>query len=177
MLENGIDVVDCLTPSTVSSKSKLRKDIELSHEEISSITRLNIDEYTEVTAYFQKEMRETKRSYDSFNCKWKNRIRLKDHQKWKYVEITKLDLNDEATDSEDVEVQEVQPIGQDRAKKKGSSSASLELEMEDLRRREQAELERLILAEANKFEEHKLAQKNKELELQENVCISTRRKI
>ncbi|GJV80817.1 hypothetical protein Tco_1516687 [Tanacetum coccineum] len=35
-----------------------------------------------------------------------------------------LNLNDEASDSEDVEVQKIRPIGRDRAKKKGSSSAS-----------------------------------------------------
>ncbi|GKB75793.1 hypothetical protein Tco_0942688, partial [Tanacetum coccineum] len=35
-----------------------------------------------------------------------------------------LNLNDEALDSEDVEVQKIRPIGRDRAKKKGSSSAS-----------------------------------------------------
>ncbi|GJT95227.1 glutathione S-transferase T3-like protein [Tanacetum coccineum] len=33
--------------------------------------------WTEVTEFFDKEMGEQKRSYDSVNCKWKNRIRLK----------------------------------------------------------------------------------------------------
>ncbi|GJS14923.1 hypothetical protein Tco_0409395 [Tanacetum coccineum] len=84
-------------------------------------------------------MGEDKRSYDSVNCKWKNRIRpkiLKDHPKWKKVEMPKfykskkssskksrtsentsqrnsnsahidVNLNDEAVDSDDVEAQEV----------------------------------------------------------------------
>ncbi|GKB25022.1 reverse transcriptase domain-containing protein [Tanacetum coccineum] len=146
--------------------------------------------WTEVTEYFHKEMGKQKRSYDSVNCKWKNRIRpkvsqfceiynsvkdrhqsgscdnivyqeakleyrtiynapfvltdcwkiLKDHSKWKKVEMPKfykskkssskksrtsestsqgnsdsahidMNLNDEAADSEDVDVQEVAPIG------------------------------------------------------------------
>ncbi|GKE25354.1 glutathione S-transferase T3-like protein [Tanacetum coccineum] len=33
--------------------------------------------WTEVTEFFDKEMSEQKRSYDSVNCKWKNKIRLK----------------------------------------------------------------------------------------------------
>ncbi|GJU98930.1 hypothetical protein Tco_1328201 [Tanacetum coccineum] len=35
-----------------------------------------------------------------------------------------LNLNDKATDSEDVEVQEVPPMGRDRVKKKASSSGA-----------------------------------------------------
>ncbi|GKD36919.1 hypothetical protein Tco_1257126 [Tanacetum coccineum] len=50
-----------------------------------------------------------------------------------------LELNDKATDSEDVEVQEER-----------------ELEMEDLRHREQAELEKLNLAQAEIFKEQRL---------------------
>nr|GEV20730.1 hypothetical protein [Tanacetum cinerariifolium] len=156
--------------------------------------------WTEVTEFFHKEMGEHKRSYDSVNCKWKNRIRpkvsqfceiynsvqdrhqsgscentiyqeaeldyrtiynapfdcwkiLKDHLKWKKVEVPKfykskkssskksrtsdstsqgnsdsahisLDLNDEASDSEDIDVQEVAPMCRDRAKKKASSSGA-----------------------------------------------------
>ncbi|GJX14057.1 ribonuclease H-like domain-containing protein [Tanacetum coccineum] len=78
---------------------------------------------------------------------------LKDHPKWKKIEMPKfykskkssskksrtsettsqgnldsahigLDLNDKATDSEDVDVQEVAPMGRDRAKKKASSSGA-----------------------------------------------------
>ncbi|GJT93138.1 glutathione S-transferase T3-like protein [Tanacetum coccineum] len=78
---------------------------------------------------------------------------LKDHSKWRKFEMPKflkskktsskksrtsettsqgnsdsahigVDLNDEAADSEDVEVQEVRPMGRDRAKKKGSSSGA-----------------------------------------------------
>ncbi|GKE83136.1 glutathione S-transferase T3-like protein [Tanacetum coccineum] len=78
---------------------------------------------------------------------------LKDHPKWKKIEMPKfyiskkssskksrtsettsqgnldsahigLDLNDEAADSEDVDVQEVAPMGRDRAKKKASSSGA-----------------------------------------------------
>ncbi|GKD43079.1 glutathione S-transferase T3-like protein [Tanacetum coccineum] len=121
-------------------------------------------------------MGEDKRSYDSVSCKWKNRIRpkkrarvsllliykssftltecwkiLKDHPKWKKVEMPKfykskqssskksrtsentsqensdsahigVNLNDEAGDSEAQEVPA--PIGRDRAKKKGSSSGA-----------------------------------------------------
>ncbi|GKA70009.1 glutathione S-transferase T3-like protein [Tanacetum coccineum] len=160
--------------------------------------------WREVAERFHEEMGEDKRSYDSVNCKWKNRIRpkvsqfceiynsvrdrhqsgscdntvyqeaeleyrtiynapftltecwkiLKDHPKWKKVEMPKfykskqssskksrtsentsqgnsdsahigVNLNDEAADSEDVEAQEVPaPIGRDRAKKKGSSSGA-----------------------------------------------------
>ncbi|GKD29699.1 glutathione S-transferase T3-like protein [Tanacetum coccineum] len=131
--------------------------------------------WREVAERFHEEMDEDKRSYDSVNCKWKNRIRpkleyrtiynapftltecwkiLKDHPKWKKVEMPKfykskqssskksrtsentsqgnsdlahigVNLNDEAADSEDVEAQEVPaPIGRDRAKKKGSSSGA-----------------------------------------------------
>ncbi|GKD89705.1 hypothetical protein Tco_1365212 [Tanacetum coccineum] len=85
-----------------------------------------------------------------------------------------VDLNDEATDSEDVEIQEVRPLGRDAAKKKRASSgarsessvagdpslvdALRELKLKDQRRREQGELERL-----------KIAQKDKELELQEKM--------
>ncbi|GKD24312.1 glutathione S-transferase T3-like protein [Tanacetum coccineum] len=78
---------------------------------------------------------------------------LKDHSKWRKVEMPTffnskktsskksrtsettsqgnsdsahigVDLNDEATDSEDVEVQEVRPMGRDAAKKKRSSSGA-----------------------------------------------------
>ncbi|GKD09883.1 glutathione S-transferase T3-like protein [Tanacetum coccineum] len=159
--------------------------------------------WTKVTEYFHKKIGEHKRSYDSVNCKWKNRIRpkvsqfceiynsvkdrhqsgacdntiyqeakieyrtiyhsafaltecwkiLKDHSKWRKVEMPTffnskktsskksrtsettsqgnsdsahigVDLNDEATDSEDVEVQEVRPMGRDAAKKKRSSSGA-----------------------------------------------------
>nr|GEZ13010.1 hypothetical protein [Tanacetum cinerariifolium] len=87
-----------------------------------------------------------------------------------------LGLNDIATDSDDVEVQEVRPMGRDKAKKKrslfGARLESLvagdpglvdallkrELEMEDQMRQEQGELERL-----------KLAQKDKEIELQQRM--------
>ncbi|GKE81058.1 hypothetical protein Tco_1551058 [Tanacetum coccineum] len=87
-----------------------------------------------------------------------------------------MNLNDEAADSEDVNVQKVAPIGRDRAKKKASSSgASLktsiagdpslvdallkrELELEYQKRREQGELERL-----------KIAQQDKELDLQQKI--------
>nr|GEW60989.1 hypothetical protein [Tanacetum cinerariifolium] len=77
----------------------------------------------------------------------------RDHSKWRKVEMPKffktkktsfkksrtsettsqgnsdsayigVDLNDEATNSEDVEVQEVRPMYRDRAKKKGSSSGA-----------------------------------------------------
>ncbi|GJW76899.1 hypothetical protein Tco_0138581 [Tanacetum coccineum] len=177
-------------------------------------------------------MSEDKRSYDSVNCKWKNRIRpkvsqfceiynsvrdrhqsgscdntvyqeaeleyrtiynahftltecwkiLKDHPKWKKVEIPKfykskqssskksrtsenksqgnsdsahigVNLNDEAADSEDVEAQE----------RKESSSEYLrikerELELEERKRQEQGELERL-----------RIAQRDKELDLQQKM--------
>lgn len=160
--------------------------------------------WTEVTEYFHAEMGEAKRTYDSLNCKWKNRIRpkvsqfseiynnvksrnqsgacettvyqeaeqeyraiynhpfaltecwkiLKDHPKWKRVEMPKffksrkssskksktsentsqgnsdsvhvgVNLNDEAGDSEEVAVQEPpRPMGRDRAKKKAAASSS-----------------------------------------------------
>nr|GEV51379.1 hypothetical protein [Tanacetum cinerariifolium] len=104
-------------------------------------------------------MGEDKRSYDSVNCKWKNRIcpkvsqfceiynSVKDrHQsgacdatiyqeaKIETSETTSqgnsdsahigLNLNDEAANSEDAEVQEVPRMGRDRAKKKASSSGA-----------------------------------------------------
>ncbi|GJZ65428.1 hypothetical protein Tco_0622124 [Tanacetum coccineum] len=121
--------------------------------------------WTKVTEYFHNEMGEDKRTYDSVNCKWKNRIfpkvsqfgeiynNVKDrHQSgacdttiYQEAEIEYhaifnaafaltdcnsdsahigLNLNDEAADSEDVEVQEVAPMGRDRAKKKASSSGA-----------------------------------------------------
>ncbi|GJX95911.1 hypothetical protein Tco_0351709 [Tanacetum coccineum] len=57
---------------------------------------------------------------------------LKDHSKWKKVEIPNtynsahigIYLNEEAADSDDVEVQVVRPMGRDKAKKKGSSSGA-----------------------------------------------------
>nr|GEY88650.1 hypothetical protein [Tanacetum cinerariifolium] len=188
--------------------------------------------WREVAEHFHEEMGKEKRSYDSINCKWKNRIRpkvsqfceiynsvrdrhqsgsrdnivyqeaeleyrtiynapftltecwkiLKDHPKWKKVEMTKfykskkssskksrtlentpqgnldsvhisVNLNDEAADSEDVEAQEM----------KESSSEYLrikerELELEERKRREQGELERL-----------RIAQREKELDLQQKM--------
>ncbi|GJU06863.1 glutathione S-transferase T3-like protein [Tanacetum coccineum] len=127
---------------------------------------------------------------------------LKDHPKWKKVEMPKfykskkltfkkptfkksrtskttsqgnsdsahigLNLIDEAADSEDVNVQEVAPMGRDRAKKKASSSGARsetsiagdpslidallkrELELEDQKRRELGESERLKIAQRDK---------------------------
>ncbi|GJW73115.1 hypothetical protein Tco_0132485 [Tanacetum coccineum] len=89
-----------------------------------------------------------------------------------------LDLNDEAADSEDVDVQEVAPMGRDLAKKKASSFGARsenfncrkessseylqikerELKLEDQKRRELGELERL-----------KIAQRDKELDLQQKM--------
>ncbi|GJR29573.1 hypothetical protein Tco_1105805 [Tanacetum coccineum] len=157
-------------------------------------------------------MGEQKRSYDSVNCKWKNRIRPKVSQfceiyssvqdrhqsgscenivyqeaKLEYRTIYNapfaltdshigLDLNDEAADSEDVDVQEVAPMGRDLAKKKASSFGARsktsiagdpslvdallkrELKLEDQKRRELGELERL-----------KIAQRDKELDLQQKM--------
>ncbi|GJS43275.1 glutathione S-transferase T3-like protein [Tanacetum coccineum] len=152
----------------------------------------------------EKEYREISRTlFPIVEC-WKI---VKDHQKWKYVEIPKflksknpsskksrtskttshgtldsthiaLELNDKATDSEDVEVQEVRPVVDHSlidafvrkfknvatplfSSRSESSSEYLrikerELEMEDLRHREQAELERLNLAQAKIFEEQRL---------------------
>ncbi|GKD39980.1 hypothetical protein Tco_1260187, partial [Tanacetum coccineum] len=88
-----------------------------------------------------------------------------------------VNLNDEAVDSEDVEAQEVPaPIGRDPAKKKGSSSGARsetsiagdpslvdallkrELELEEWKRQEQGELER-----------PRIAQYEKELDLQQKM--------
>ncbi|GKA48204.1 hypothetical protein Tco_0741162 [Tanacetum coccineum] len=134
---------------------------------------------TEVTGYLHKEMGQKKRSYESINCKWKNRIRPKPEpvlpKNQGQPETTShdtsdsthvgLDLNDEATDSvEDEDVQEVRPMGRDKAKKKGSTSASClssserELEIQDERRQEDGELEIL-----------KLARKEKEIALQQQM--------
>ncbi|GJR73283.1 glutathione S-transferase T3-like protein [Tanacetum coccineum] len=154
---------------------------------------------------------------------------LKDHKKWTTVEYPKylstkylgsknlrtlettshctsdsahigLDLNDEATDSGDEEVQETRQMGRDKAKRMRSSFAARsassaaadpslvdallskytqvatslfssrkeasseyirikewQLEMKDQRRREEAELERLKLAQVEKFKEQRLA--------------------
>ncbi|GKB22797.1 hypothetical protein Tco_0862198, partial [Tanacetum coccineum] len=103
--------------------------------------------WTEVAGHFHEEMGEDKRSYDSVNCKWKNRIRHKVEMP-KFYKSKKsssknsrtskntsqensdsahigVNLNDEAADSEDVEAQEVPALmGRDRAKKKGSSSGA-----------------------------------------------------
>ncbi|GJU61154.1 putative reverse transcriptase domain-containing protein [Tanacetum coccineum] len=89
-----------------------------------------------------------------------------------------LDLNDEAPDSGDEKIEESRPMGRDKTKRMGSSVAAdtdleasseylrikeRELEMQDQRRREEAELERLKLAQAKKFEEQRLAQRDREL--------------
>nr|GEV74417.1 hypothetical protein [Tanacetum cinerariifolium] len=126
----------------------------------------------EVTEYFHKKMGEQKRSYDSVNCKWKDRIRLKVSQ---CCEIYNSVKDRHQTDSKDVDVQEVALIGRDRQRGKHhylvlvrklqlqrnkSSSEYLrikerELELEDQKRQEQGELERL-----------KIAKRDKELDLQ-----------
>ncbi|GJV51818.1 hypothetical protein Tco_1447559 [Tanacetum coccineum] len=95
---------------------------------------------------------EEKRSYDSVNCKWKigfvlrtilngeklkcqSFLNLKKSSKKSRISQTTpqdnsdsahigLNVNDEAADSDDVEVQEVRPIGRDATKKKGSSSGA-----------------------------------------------------
>ncbi|GJZ46039.1 glutathione S-transferase T3-like protein [Tanacetum coccineum] len=134
-----------------------------------------------------------------------NGVILKDHPKWKKVEMPKfykskqssskksrtsentsqgnsdsahigVNLNDEAADSEDVEAQEVPaPIGRDRAKKKGSSSGARskntvnwqrEPELEERKRQEQGELEKL-----------RIAQRDKELDLQQKMVSSKKRKL
>nr|GEW92581.1 hypothetical protein [Tanacetum cinerariifolium] len=70
-------------------------------------------------------MGEQKRSYNSVNFKWKDRIRPKDTKTTSQSNSDSahigLNLNDEAADSKDVNVQEVKPMGRDRAKKKASS--------------------------------------------------------
>nr|GEZ91009.1 hypothetical protein [Tanacetum cinerariifolium] len=192
--------------------------------------------WTKVTEYFHTKMGEQKRSYNSVNCKWKNRIRPKVSQFFKIYNSVKdrhqcgacdttiyqeseiktsettsqgnsdsahigVEINDEAADSKDVEVQVVRPLGQDAAKKKRASSGARlksstagdpslvdalvskfimaamlffssrnesssgylrikerELELEDQRRREQGELERL-----------KIAQRDKELKVQQKM--------
>nr|GEU93877.1 hypothetical protein [Tanacetum cinerariifolium] len=50
-----------------------------------------------------------------------------------------------------------------------------ELEMQDQRRQEEAELKRLKLAQVKKFEEQRLAQRNRELEMQEK-CLHYNKK-
>nr|GEW36295.1 hypothetical protein [Tanacetum cinerariifolium]GEW56579.1 hypothetical protein [Tanacetum cinerariifolium] len=86
-----------------------------------------------------------------------------------------LNLNDEAADSMDVNVQEVKPMGQDRAKKKASSYgarsktsiAESELELDDQKRWEQGELKGL-----------KIAKRDKELDIQQKIVrISTTTKM
>ncbi|GJY15905.1 glutathione S-transferase T3-like protein [Tanacetum coccineum] len=130
-----------------------------------------------------------------------NGVILKDHPKWKKVEMPKFykskqssskksrtsentsqgnsnsthigaNLNYEAADSEDVEAQEVSaPIGRDRAKKKGSSSGARskntvnwqrEPELEERKRQEQGELEKL-----------RIAQRDKELDLQQKMASAS----
>nr|GEU38433.1 transposon TX1 putative 149 kDa protein [Tanacetum cinerariifolium] len=80
-----------------------------------------------VTAYFHKETRSTKRSHESVNCKWKNRI----CPKAKYLGSKKsrtsesapnsahsgLNLNEEAAGSVDEEIKESRPVGQDKTKR------------------------------------------------------------
>ncbi|GJT98233.1 hypothetical protein Tco_1093751 [Tanacetum coccineum] len=149
--------------------------------------------WTAVTAYLHRETGSMKRSYDAVNYKWKNRIRPKSTSDSSHIA---LNLNDEAADSGDEEIEESRPVGQYKTKRMGStfdarsaSSATTdtslvhrllsnfthcetplfssrkdasieylrikerELEMQDQRRREEAELERLKLAQAKKFEE------------------------
>nr|GFA20624.1 hypothetical protein [Tanacetum cinerariifolium] len=94
--------------------------------------------WTEVTEYFHKEMGEQKRIYDSVNCKWKNRIRPNVSQ---FCEIYNSVKDRHQSGSCDntvcqeaeleyrtiynapfalTDVQEVAPMGRDRAKKKSS---------------------------------------------------------
>nr|GEW33388.1 hypothetical protein [Tanacetum cinerariifolium] len=87
--------------------------------------------WREVAEHFQEEIGEDKRSYDSVNCKWKNRIRPKHAF--------------EVADSEDVEAQE----------RKESSSEYLrikerELELEERKCQEQGKLERMRIAQCEK---------------------------
>ncbi|GJU37493.1 hypothetical protein Tco_1185847 [Tanacetum coccineum] len=126
-------------PWTIEEEVALCKDWVLASENSIRRNRKKASGFwTEITEYFYNEMGEDKRTYNSVNCKWKNRIRPK--------------------------VQEVAPMGQDMAKKKASSSGARsetldasvpslvdallkrELEMEDQKRREQGELERLKIA-------------------------------
>nr|GEZ24541.1 hypothetical protein [Tanacetum cinerariifolium] len=63
-------------------------------------------------------MGEQKQSYNSVNFKWKDRIRPKVSQ---CCEIYNIVKDRHQTDSKDVNVQEVAPMGRDQAKKKASS--------------------------------------------------------
>ncbi|GJV11288.1 ALP1-like protein isoform X1 [Tanacetum coccineum] len=102
---------------------------------------------------------------------------LKDHKKWKKVEYPKylkakypgsiklrtsksasdsthngLNLNDEAADSGDEEIEESRPVVRDKTKRMNEVSSEYlrikerELEMQDQRRRQEVDLERLKLA-------------------------------
>ncbi|GKC54111.1 hypothetical protein Tco_1076856, partial [Tanacetum coccineum] len=131
--------------------------------------------WTEVADHFHGEMGEDKRSYDSVNCIWKNRIRPKvemlkfykskksSSKKPRTSENTSqgnsdsvhigVNLNDEAADSEDVEAQERKESSSEYLRIK-----ELELEREERKRQEQGELERL-----------RIAQREKELDLQQKM--------
>nr|GEW39381.1 glutathione S-transferase T3-like [Tanacetum cinerariifolium] len=145
--------------------------------------------WTKVTEYFHKEIGEQKRSYDSINCKWKNRNR---HKVSKFYEIynsvkernqsgecdntiyqeAEIEYHTiyrsafaltESTDSEDAEVQEVRPMDRDAAKKKGLSSGA----------RSDSSVEgdpSLVDAlEQGEFERLKIAQRDKEFELRQKM--------
>ncbi|GJV09333.1 hypothetical protein Tco_1346989 [Tanacetum coccineum] len=151
--DSPVEEVERVQPKrkyTRRSKPTKKNDKELSNR--GPLRRAGF--WKEVAECFHKEMGEDKRSNDSVNCKWKNRIRPKTILNGKKVEMPKfykskqssskksrtskntsqgnsdsahidVNLNDEAADSEDVEAQEVPaPIGRDRAKKKGSPSGA-----------------------------------------------------
>ncbi|GKE16382.1 hypothetical protein Tco_1423959, partial [Tanacetum coccineum] len=92
------------------------------------------------------------------------------------------DVNEPWTPEEEVE--ETQPVDRDKTKRMGStsaarsasSSAAADTGLVDTLRQEEAELERLKLAQAKKFEAHMLAQKDRELKMQEKMfALPTRR--
>nr|GEW48803.1 hypothetical protein [Tanacetum cinerariifolium] len=177
--------------------------------------------WMEVTTYFHKETGSAKRNLESINYKWKNQIVLRKkveypmYFKAKYLGSKKsrtlesasdsahngLNLNDEAANLGDEEIEESRPMGQDKTKRMGSTfaarstslvvadpslvdvllskftqcvaplfSSRKEASFEYVRIKEQElELERLKLVQAEKFKEQKLAQRDRELAMQEKM--------
>ncbi|GJX20946.1 hypothetical protein Tco_0223623 [Tanacetum coccineum] len=155
--------------------------------------------WTEVADHFHEEMGESKRSYNSVNCKWKNRIRPKVEMP-KFYKSKKLsskksrtskntsqgnsdsahidvNLNDEAADSEDVERNKTQEVLLPLAETGKFTMAATpfftqrkESSSEYLRIKErELELEERKRQEQGELERLSIAQREKELDLQQKM--------
>nr|GFA09869.1 hypothetical protein [Tanacetum cinerariifolium] len=107
--------------------------------------------WTEVTEYFHKKMGEQKRSYDSVNCKRKDRIRPKTILNGKKLKCQSF-INPK------IILQKIEDTETTSQGNSDSAHIERELELEDQKRQEQGELKRL-----------KIEKRDKELDLQQKM--------